>query len=183
MPLAHQSLSHGQVVFGFYNIETDGLLLDLHFFFCTDFCRAVTDLAAAGQVEMPAWTFTRHEAVGDLMGAIHGVRFTGFLGETYRRWPFPADPEGFRQKLYGADNREEAEAILRRHAGLPQPLALSRQADGVATIGEYRFTPPQFAALLAYVDRGGYPTWEGREHGRRPPCVTAMLAAWGGPPA
>lgn len=181
MPLAHQSLSHGQVVFGFYNIETDGLLLDRHFFFCTDFCAAVFELAAAGRAEMPAWAFADDAAVGDLMGAIHGVRFTGYLGETYRRWPFPAAPEDFRQKLYGADNRAEAEAVLDRHAG-PHPLALSRQADGLVAIGEYRFSPPQFEALLAYVDRGGYPTWEGREHGRRPPCVIAMTDAWNARP-
>ncbi len=45
MPLAFQSLSHGQIAFGFFNIETDMLLLDIHFFFADDFCRAVRELA------------------------------------------------------------------------------------------------------------------------------------------
>ncbi len=44
MPLLFNSLSHGVVSFGFYNIETDGLLLGQHFFFCTDFCIAMKAL-------------------------------------------------------------------------------------------------------------------------------------------
>lgn len=181
MPLAFPSLSHGTVAFGFYNIETDGLLLDRHFFFCTDFCEAVCSLAAGGQAGLPAWTFADAAAVGDLMGAIHGLRLTGYLGAVYRRWPFPADPAAFRQKLYGADNRAATEALLAPRAPAHR-LPLARQPDGVIAIGEHRFSAPQFAALLAYVDRGGHPTWQGRERGERPACVAAMVAAWAGQP-
>ena len=33
MPLTFDSLSHGKVAFGFFNIESDMLLLDHYFFF------------------------------------------------------------------------------------------------------------------------------------------------------
>ena len=48
MPLAFQSKSHGSVAFGFFHIETDMLLLDRCFFFCTDFCRVLSEMAASG---------------------------------------------------------------------------------------------------------------------------------------
>ena len=49
MPLAFESLSHGTVAFGFFNIESDMLLLDRYFFFAGDFCDCVTALAAPPQ--------------------------------------------------------------------------------------------------------------------------------------
>lgn len=179
MPLAFDSLSHGRVVFGFYNVETDGLLLDRQFFFCTDFCRAVAAVAARGQAEMPAWLCETPEAVGDLMGAIHGTRYAGLLGAVYRLWLFPDDPAGFRQKLSGHRNRARVEALLADHAH-PCPLAVARRPGGGVAIGAYAFSAAQFRDLLDYVRRGGYPTWEGFEQGRRPAGVTAMLDAWGG---
>ena len=48
MPLSFHSLSHGTVAFGFFNIESDMLLLDRYFFFATDFCAHVSDLAESG---------------------------------------------------------------------------------------------------------------------------------------
>ncbi len=48
MPLAHRSLSHGTVVFGFFNIDTDCLLLNNVFFFATDFCAWIKRWAAEG---------------------------------------------------------------------------------------------------------------------------------------
>jgi hypothetical protein len=37
MPLAFESLSHGAIAFGFFNIETDFLLLERYFFFADSF--------------------------------------------------------------------------------------------------------------------------------------------------
>ena len=44
--------------------------------------------------------------VGDLMGAIHGIRLVGFIGDTYKRFPFPAARADFKQNPDGYRNRE-----------------------------------------------------------------------------
>jgi hypothetical protein len=44
MPLLFKSVSHGDLAFGFFNIETDMLLLNGYFFFASDFCRHVATL-------------------------------------------------------------------------------------------------------------------------------------------
>jgi len=186
MPLAFSSLSHGTVAFGFFNIETDCLLLDRLFFFCTDFCRAVDELAqgaaaeaGGGQSSLSGYAFTRSEDIGDLMGAIHGTRHVGFLGEVYRRWPFPADPECFRQKRYGARNRAAVEDLLRIRAAPVVVTLTAEPSGGPVRIGEYAFSRRGFGDLLEYVLRGGYPTWDGYEEGKRPECVEALTEAVG----
>ncbi|MCA1793126.1 MAG: hypothetical protein LC660_04495 [Desulfobacteraceae bacterium] len=45
MPLSFDSASHGPAAFGFFNIESDMLLLERFFFFCDDFCTWITSLA------------------------------------------------------------------------------------------------------------------------------------------
>jgi hypothetical protein len=165
MPLAFPSLSHGTVAFGFYNIETDGLLLEDLFFFATDFSAAVEELASAGgdapaRAVLDGHRFPDRAAVGDLMGAIHGVRLVGYLGEIYRRWPFPADPEGFRQKLAGHANRAATQAVLDRCAERTRIPLTAEAGFGRVSVGPYEFSKAGFLELLRYVVRGGYPTWE-----------------------
>jgi hypothetical protein len=180
MPLLFRSLSHGDVAFGFYNIETDGLLLDRYFFFSTDFCQAVQTLAAASARQAAAVSLAGHEfpdpaGIGDLMGAIHGVRFTGYLGEVYRRWPFPKDPRAFRQKLNCAENRAPTLALLDELA-VPVTIKVAREPGfRRVAIGPYRFSRNVFGELLRYVVRGGHPTWEGYEEGRMPAAVRPLL--------
>ena len=181
MPLAFTSLSHGTVAFGFYNIETDGLLLDRMFFFCSDLCRAVCDLdrALPGETTsgLPGFVFDDPARVGDLMGAIRGVRHVGYLGEIYRLWPFPTEPGGFRQKVEGDRNRHIVERTLRNWARATT-VRLTFDAEGREyRIGAYAFSPDGYLELLNYIWRGGYPTWEGIEDGRRPACVTEMRDA------
>ncbi len=184
MPLAFASLSHGTVAFGFYNIETDGLLLDRLFFFCTDFCTAVCELASlswdAGQrTSLPGFSFRTAEEIGDLGGAIRGTHHRGFLGEVYLLWPFPTEAAAFRQKLGGASNRPLVEAILKRRA---EPVSIDlvvEGAEGLVRVAEYAFSRRGFLDIVAYVERGGYPTWEGYEEGRRPAYVARMAAAIG----
>jgi hypothetical protein len=62
-PLLFESVSHCGLAFGFFNIETDMLLLDDYFFCASDFCRHVTDLARqhADKPYRSAWD-------GDLKG-------------------------------------------------------------------------------------------------------------------
>ena len=85
MPLAFQSLSHGEIAFGFFNIETDMILLDRYFFFAADFCAPVMALAGSGtgpiDSSLTAYIF-KNTDIGNLGGAIHGVEFTG-LSVTY----------------------------------------------------------------------------------------------------
>ena len=165
MPLAFESLNHKTVAFGFYNIETDGLLLDRLFFFSTDFCRAVEPLlSATGPAEavIPGHRFDDPAAIGDLMGAIGGVSRAGYLGELYSLWPFPARPVEFRQHGRGHQNRQTTEEILSRH-GRPQTVTIARTAAPVTwSVGGYLFSAEGFTRLLAYVWRGGYPTWDER---------------------
>ncbi len=179
MPLAFQSLSHGTVAFGFFNIDTDLLLLEHYFFFAEEFCRGVAEMARAapGQdaaVLLPGYAIVDPAALGDLHGAICGIRLDGFIGAVYRCFPFPRDPEAFRQKPDGYRNRAVVEGLMgsygqRRH--LPMRIL---SADSRVEIGDYRFDSAGFGALIGYVWRGGYPRWAGE---RRPAYVTAMMRA------
>lgn len=178
MPLAFSSLSHGTVAFGFYNVETDGLLLDRHFFFCTDFCRAVETLAAdradPRRATLPAHVFEDSDMIGDLRGAIHGVRLEGFLGAVYRRWPFPTDSRAFRQRLEGHVRREAVAALLADFAAaVALPFEAEREWARVRA-GPYLFSRWQFRELLRYLWRGGHPRWERAEEGCRPGFVEAL---------
>ncbi len=102
MPLTFDSLSHGSISFGFFNIESDMLLCDRYFLFADDFCENLKDIAEwdeerSYQAQWPVQIIESAADIGDLMGAIHGVRFSGFLGDLYRRFPFPQNPADFKQ--------------------------------------------------------------------------------------
>jgi len=47
MPISFSSKSHGRIPIGFFNIETDMLLMDHYFFFSTDFCEWIIEWAEA----------------------------------------------------------------------------------------------------------------------------------------
>ncbi len=195
MPLAFNSLSHGQIAFGFFNIETDMLLLDIHFFFADSFCRAVSELAqgpdvmpptvrpmsrrAQGQGDIPltvrldAYTL-EPSRIGNLMGSIHGIDFRGFIGEVYRLYPFPAEEEKFRQQPEGFGNREVIERIIVKYAK-KEPIGITFDpADGFVDIGGYVFERGEFQRLILYVWAGGYPRWR---DGIRPGYVMDMKRA------
>ncbi len=179
MPLLHSSSSHGEVAFGFYNIETDALLLDGLFFFCSDFCRSMEKLALGpGETEIDGYRFDDPAAIGDFHGAMQGRNFTGYFGELYRKWPMPEAPDRFRQKLAGEESRDLSEAILARHAKA-ETIFCRRETDGVVEIGEYIFSLGQFLDLIRYIRRGGLPTWEGYENGKAPARVIDLAVAWG----
>jgi hypothetical protein len=177
MPLAFQSLSHGTVAFGFFNIESDMLLLERYFFFAGDFCGWIEQLAVEPglqEAEWPVVEIAAREQIGDLMGAIHGVRFTGFIGAVYRRFPFPRDPRDFKQSPEGGRTRDFMEDLIAGY-GQPYSIAASIAPDaGVVRIGVYRFERRVFHELLDYVWRGGYPRWKDE---RRPEAVRRMAAA------
>jgi len=165
MPLAFDSLSHGTIAFGFFNIESDMLLCDRYFLFAEDFCRYVGDMAgSAGEVLYKAsWTvqvIQTAEGVGDLMGAIHGVRFTGFVGELYRRFPFPRLPQEFKQNPEGARTQSLVTEIISRYGTTQEIVVAADPKTMQVELGVYRFSHIQFQELLKYVWRGGYPRWK-----------------------
>jgi hypothetical protein len=177
MPLAFESLSHGTVAFGFFNIESDMLLLERCFFFAPDFCGLIVAMAESGQApeaKLPAYVFDDPSGIGDLTGAIHGLRYTGFIGAVYRRFPFPQEPSGFRQNPQGRCTRAVMDELICRRARRESLKIAVFPAPPEVAIGEYRFDRAGFQALLEYVWRGGYPRWR---DGVRPGCVREMAAA------
>jgi hypothetical protein len=175
MPLAFQSLSHGQIAFGFFNIETDMLLLDIHFFFADNFCRVVRDLARGGSdaavsVSLDAYTLEPHR-IGNLIGSIHGIDFSGFIGDVYRLYPFPREEDKFRQQPEGSRNRGKIEDIIQKYAR-PRPIAVRFDpAHATVDIGGYVFDRREFVRLIEYVWMGGYPRWR---DGKRPEYVVEL---------
>ena len=152
-------------------------LLERCFFFAPEFCNLIIAMAGGGEASatsLPAFVIDDPGRIGDLMGAIHGVRYTGFIGAVYRRFPFPDSPSGFRQNPEGGQTRAVMAELM---AGYARTLALrvavsSEPAE--VTLGDYRFDRAGFHALLEYVWRGGYPRWRG---GVRPACVLEMASA------
>jgi hypothetical protein len=176
MPLAFESLSHGTIAFGFFNIESDMLLLDQYFFFADDFCENIEKLAAnpVNQRLEDIWQIYHiadSQQIGDLTGAIHGVRYMGFIGEVYRRFPFPMKEEDFKQKADGHVNRSVVEEIIQDYAQLIVIKITTAPDNGVIEIGSYCFTRASFHELINYVWRGGYPRWKDEI---RPDYVVSM---------
>ena len=165
MPLEFQSKSHGPIAFGFFNIETDMLLLDRYFFFCTDFCRALSEMAASPEagktgVALEGYLIADPVDIGDLMGAISGTRHTGFIGALYRKFPFPERQEDFKQNPEGYRTRSEVEAMVKEYGRSLQIQCSWEAGLDEISIGSYRFTRRNFHELIQYVWRGGYPRWK-----------------------
>ncbi len=176
MPLAFESSSHGTVAFGFFNIESDMLLLDHYFFFAKDFCGWIAAMAGeegSGLLETrwPVFDIPGPEDIGDLMGAIHGVHFSGFIGELYKKYPFPERQEDFKQNPDGHLTRRVAESLVMDYAVKKDITVFLDARKGEMGVGEYRFAGGVFHTLLYYVWRGGYPRWR---KGPRPDYVVKM---------
>jgi hypothetical protein len=161
------------VAFGFFNIDVDMLLLERLFFFAHEFCRAVVEIGGRDRSTIPGWRIDRQQDIGNLHGAIAGRDLSGFIGATYARWPFPEAPEDFKQDPEGHRNRDAAREMIAGF-GVEQEIELMRDEQGRVTIGGIAFDPGGFAALVAYVDRGGYPRWRDE---RRPGYVLDMMAS------
>jgi hypothetical protein len=176
MPLAFDSLSHGSIAFGFFNIESDMLLCDRYFLFADDFCEKLKDIAEWGeersyQAQWPVQIIESAADIGDLMGAIHGVRFSGFLGDLYRRFPFPQNPADFKQNPRGYETQSQVSEIIAAYARVLEIVVAMPPGDREIKIGEYEFSRTQFQELVKYVWRGGYPRWKSEI---RPAYVMAL---------
>lgn len=179
MPLSFESRSHGPVAFGFFNIESDMLLLERTFFFCDDFCHWIATLAdppsTAKQTsptvqDCEVFVIRNPRDIGDLMGAIHGIRFTGFIGRVYQQFPFPADPSRFRQNPEGDRTRQKMQDLIAPYSDL-QTVQMGVDAPDAFRFGAYEFSRHACHELIRYVWQGGYPRWK---EDIRPACVTAM---------
>lgn len=176
MPLGFQTKSHGTVAFGFFNIESDMLLLENLFLFSDRFCEYIIDITRLTKLlnhesHWEVYHIVDRADVGDLMGAIHGLRYSGFIGEVYREYPFPQDPGLFKQNPEGSDTREVILGIIQKFAQPVRIRFLIDSADKSVTIGDYVFSWPIFKDLIHYVWLGGYPRWK---DGKRPGFVMEM---------
>jgi hypothetical protein len=157
-------MSHGTIAFGFFNIDSDMLLLEHYFLFGSEFCRHIGEMAesvdeAQYKSKWPVYVIEDREQIGDLMGAIHGIRFTGFIGELYRKYPFPQEPAAFKQKPEGYLTQPVVRDMVCGYARqVPLPVEANHRTLEV-DIGVYKFSRKTFQELIAYVWQGGYPRW------------------------
>jgi hypothetical protein len=164
MPLAFESESHGTIAFGFFNIESDLLLLDRYFFFANDFCDCVCNMAkeqtkTINEFLLHAYVIKDPAAIGDLHGGIAGTHYSGFIGETYKKYPFPRDETKFKQQTDGFRTRDEFDKmILDFGSHIDLDLIRDNETEQVS-IGGYVFTRQNFRRLIHYVIRGGFPRW------------------------
>ena len=175
MPLSFRSLSHGEVAFGFFNIETDLLLLDTYFMFAEDFCGYIGLLADKRVDNFSGMDWEVYilapEDIGDLHGAISGTRLRGFIGEVYGLFPFPKNPEAFKQNPDGFKTRELITNLVQHYSRISTIPVTLNEANLTFGIGEYLFSRDGLAELLYYVWVGGYPQWN---QGMRPSYVMKM---------
>ncbi|HMB31242.1 MAG TPA: hypothetical protein VKN82_05425 [Desulfohalobiaceae bacterium] len=164
MPLPFETINKGTVAFGFFNIETDLLLLDHLFFFAPEFCSKISELAQYDQgidysSYFEVYKIADPSQIGDLMGAIHGRNFQGFIGHVYQIFPFPKEPENFRQKTYGFRNRHIIEPLLKEYASMFSIPIMTDSTNQIISIEKMKFSKEMFQELIRYVWRGGYPKW------------------------
>lgn len=176
MPLGFNSLSHGTIAFGFFNIESDLLLLNHYFLFSTEFCQFISTLTETNEEKVfkASWQvyfIQDSEQIGDLMSAINGMQYTGFIGEVYRKFPFPENLADFKQDPTGVENRSIVEDILKRYAECIEIPFVEDKTNQTIEIGEYLFERQSFLDLVKYVWRGGYPRWKDEQ---KPPYLLDM---------
>ena len=176
MPLEFDSLSHGKVAFGFFNIETDMILLDRYFLFARDFCEHISESAQDPSDESyeSSWDIYLIENdrdAGNLMGAIYGTDLRGFIGAVYKFFPFPKEREKFRQNPEGFKTRSLMEKLIEKYGKRTKIRFLIRSKHDEIGIGEYLFNRISFRQLIEYIWMGGFPRWR---DGIQPDYVLTM---------
>jgi hypothetical protein len=181
MPLNFDTLSHGQIPIGFFNIDTDLFLINNYFIFADDLCLAIGNWAVSevGNTDIEQYTkelelyvINNPEDVGNLMGAIYGVIYTGFIGEVYKKFPFPEKKENFKQKPNGFRNREVVKKILLEFGEKKRVEVKLDKKAGTLLLGEFKFDQEQFHEVIAYIWRGGMPGWKDDQ---QPEYVKTMM--------
>jgi hypothetical protein len=165
MPLEFDSLSHGKIVFGFFNIETDMILLEHYFLFAQDFCNHISKIAEilANEFYESSWDIYLIESnldMGNLTGAIYGIDLRGFIGEVYKLFPFPKEREKFKQNPEGFKTQSLVEKLIQRYGKKMKIQFLIHPKDDKINIGEYLFNRTSFQELIQYIWLGGLPRWK-----------------------
>ena len=141
MPLEFESMSHGKIAFGFFNIETDMLLLNDYLLFARDFCHDMIQAAENNHdVYEASWEVYQIENgadIGNLMGAIYGIDHRGFIGDVYKLFPFPREREKFKQKLEGFKSRPQIEKLIQKYGKRITISFVINQREDKVSIGEY----------------------------------------------
>jgi len=176
MPLGFQTINRGVIPFGFFHIDTDLMIMDHYFLFAVEFCRYISEIAEHGgeghlDESWGVYYIVKDEEIGDLAGAIHGIRYEGLIGELYKKFPFPKREEDFKQKPDGEENRAVVEPVLKRYAKEISIGFYSDMDKGDVSIGKCIFRREIFQELILYIWRGGYPRWKDEV---RPDCVLEM---------
>lgn len=175
MPLEFESLSHGKIAFGFFNIETDMILLNQYFLFAEDFCHYIAEASQKNEsifkTSWEVYSFQNRGDIGNLMGAIHGSDHRGFIGEVYKLFPFPKHREDFKQKSEGNHARTLMERLIREYTSKTDIHFMMDQKTEQINIGEYLFGKLSFHELIKYIWMGGFPRWKDN---LRPDYVLSM---------
>ncbi len=160
MPLPFTSMSHGTIPFGFFNINTDMLLLDRYAFFSTEFCNLIEKILTSDsdRCNWEVFRFNGRNSIGDLHEAIAGKVHEGFIGSVYNLFPFPKDLELFKQSTYGYKTQKVILPLIKRYAQRNEIVV--RLGPEIFSLGAYKFNIQVFNKLLNYVISGGYPRWE-----------------------
>ena len=124
----------------------------------------MTQMANKDAAELKTLSYKVHtikdpDDIGDLMGAIHGIRFTGFIGKIYTMFPFPADPEDFKQDPEGFNTRKVVNEEISKFSTQTE-LIIDFSKENQIKLGPYLFDIPVFHELIRYVWLGGYPRWK-----------------------
>ena len=141
------------------------LLLENYFFFAPEFCNCIIKFFKSFTAKkffynIQGYIINDKNKIGNLMGAIHGISFTGFIGEVYKIFPFPKDMKDFKQKPDGYKNREIIEKIIVKYANSIEIPFETNESGEIIQIAEFQFTKKQFFHLINYVLQGGYPRWK-----------------------
>ena len=176
MPLEFESLSHGKIAFGFFNIETDMILLNHYFLFADNFCHSISKIAGTQLREIyqssgDIFPIEHNANIGNLMGAIHGIDHSGFIGEIYKIFPFPKLRVYFKQNPEGFKTQSMIEELIQKYAKKTSIPFVVNQKEGYIAIGEYFFNKTSFQELIKYIWVGGAPRWKDEI---RPTYVLAM---------
>lgn len=177
MPISFDTESHGKIPIGFFNIDTDMILIKNYFVFVSNFCDWIinwTSVDEEFETEVEMYAIKNLDDIGHLMGAITGLIYTGFIGEVYKKFPFPENKEDFNQKSEGFKNRPIVEKIIEKFSNLEKFKIVISKRSGTITIGEFDFSREQFHDVISYIWRGGMPQWH---DGIRPKYVEEMMKA------
>jgi hypothetical protein len=165
MPLEFDSLNHGRIAFGFFNIETDMILLEHYFLFAQDFCGQISKYAQSPVNEIYAsscdmYLIENNLNMGNLMGAIHGIDLRGFMGEVYKLFPFPKEREKFKQNPDGFKTRSLIEQLIQKYGRKITLQFVIRPKDDKIGMGDCLFNRTSFQKLVQYIWLGGFPRWK-----------------------